>query len=80
MDELVPAREGADLLIAKAYTAEPSPAVRYHLDWATLRRHLPRIAPRRVLLTHMGPDMLARTVPPDSGCEAAEDGLVVAIP
>jgi ribonuclease BN (tRNA processing enzyme) len=74
VEALVPAARDADLLIAEAYTAERP--VRYHLDWATLRQHLPEIAPRRVLLTHMSPDMLGRA--PD-GYEAAEDGLIVAI-
>ena len=74
VDTLIPAAKHADLLIAEAYTAERS--VRYHLDWATLRQHLPEIAPRRVLLTHMSPDMLGRA--PD-GYEAAEDGLIIAI-
>jgi len=71
---LIDAAHGADLLIAEGYTAERS--VRYHLDWATLRQHLSEIAPRRVLLTHMSPDMLDRQ--PD-GYEAPEDGLVIAI-
>jgi ribonuclease BN (tRNA processing enzyme) len=74
VEALVPAARDADLLIAEAYTAERP--VRYHLDWATLRQHLPEIAPRRVLLTHMSPDMLGRA--PD-GYEAAEDGLIVSI-
>jgi ribonuclease BN (tRNA processing enzyme) len=72
VDALIPAAHGADLLIAEAYTAERP--VRYHLDFATLHRHLPQIAAKSVLLTHMSPDMLART-PED--CVAAEDGLRV---
>jgi ribonuclease BN (tRNA processing enzyme) len=74
VDALIDAARGADLLIAEGYTAERP--VRYHLDWATLRRHLPEIAPHRVLLTHMSPDMLDRA--PD-GYEAAKDGLTIAI-
>ncbi|MCJ2068923.1 MBL fold metallo-hydrolase [Methylobacterium sp. J-030] len=74
VDAIIPAARSADLLIAEGYTAERP--VRYHLDWATLRRHLPQIAPRRVLLTHMSAEMLGHH--PD-GYEAAEDGLTVAI-
>lgn len=74
VDALIPAARGADLLIAEGYTAERS--VRYHLDWTTLRQHLSEIVPRRVLLTHMSAEMLARQ--PD-GYEAAEDGLTVEI-
>jgi ribonuclease BN (tRNA processing enzyme) len=69
VDALLPAARGADLLIAEAYTAERS--VRYHLDFATLHRHLPEIAAKSVLLTHMSPDMLGRT---PEGCVVAEDG------
>jgi ribonuclease BN (tRNA processing enzyme) len=72
VDALVPAARGADLLIAEAYTAERP--VRFHLDWATLQEHLPEIAAKSVLLTHMSPDMLGRT--PESA-EKADDGKVV---
>jgi ribonuclease BN (tRNA processing enzyme) len=72
VDALIPAAREADLLIAEAFTAERR--VRYHLDWATLRQHLPEIAAASVLLTHMSPDMLGHT--PESGAKA-EDGCVV---
>lgn len=74
IDSLVPAARDADLLIAEGYTFERP--VRFHLDWASLRAHLPELHPRRILLTHMSPDMLART--PD-GYEAAEDGQTIAV-
>ena len=69
VDALIPAAKGADLLIAEAYTAERP--IRFHLDFATLQRHLPAMAPKSVLLTHMSTDMLGRTL---EGCRAAEDG------
>ncbi|ACL60939.1 MBL fold metallo-hydrolase [Methylobacterium nodulans] len=72
VDALYPAGREVDLLIAEAYTAERP--VRYHLDWATLRKHLPAMAAKSVLLTHMSPDMLDR-IP--EGCTAAEDGGVI---
>jgi ribonuclease BN (tRNA processing enzyme) len=72
VDALIPAAHGADLFIAEAYTAERR--VRFHLDWATLQRHLPEIAAKSVLLTHMSPDMLGWT--PEVG-EKAEDGRLV---
>jgi ribonuclease BN (tRNA processing enzyme) len=72
VDALISAARGADLLIAEAYTAERP--VRFHLDWATLQEHLPEIAAKSVLLTHMSPDMLGRT---PEAAEKAEDGLVV---
>ena len=72
VDDIIPAGRGADLMIAEGYTAERP--VKFHLDWATLRARLPEIAPKRLMLTHMSPEMIARE--PD-GYIAAEDGLVV---
>ena len=72
VEALVPAGREADLLIAEGYTVErPVP---FHLSWAALRARLPEIAPRRLMLTHMSPEMLAHR--PD-GYIAAEDGLVL---
>jgi ribonuclease BN (tRNA processing enzyme) len=75
-DALITAGRGADLLIAEAYWYERR--VRFHLDYATLREKLPLIAAKRVVLTHMSPDMLGRVKELD-GCEAADDGLEVEI-
>jgi ribonuclease BN (tRNA processing enzyme) len=72
VNALIPAAQDADLLIAEGYTAERP--VRFHLDWATLKARLPEIRPKRVLLTHMAPEMLERE--PD-GYEAAEDGMTL---
>lgn len=74
VDALVSAGQGADLLIAEAYTFERS--VRFHLNWQALRLHLEAIGAAKVLLTHMSSDMLGR-VP--EGCMAAEDGLSLEI-
>lgn len=75
VEALVPLGRGADLLIAEGYTIERP--VRFHLSWATLRRRLPEIAPKRLLLTHMSPEMIAHD--PAGGYEAAEDGAVLEI-
>ena len=72
VEDIVAAGRGADLMIAEGYTVERP--VKFHLDWATLRSRLPEIAPRRLMLTHMSPEMIAHE--PD-GYIAAEDGLVV---
>ena len=74
VEDIVAAGRGADLMIAEGYTVERP--VKFHLDWATLRRRLPEIAPKRLMLTHMSPEMLAH--PPD-GYIAAEDGLVLTL-
>lgn len=74
-DALAEAAGGADLFIAEAYFMDK--AVKYHLDYATLSAHLPGIGAKRVILTHMSADMLARRHTLD--CEAAEDGMVVSV-
>ena len=74
-EALIPAARGADLLIAEAYTFDRK--VKFHLDLQTLLAHRKDLQAKRLILTHMGPDMLARlgTLP----CEYAEDGKIVEI-
>lgn len=57
-DTLVETGRNADILIAEAYFYDKR--VPFHLDYMTLAKHLPQIAPKRVLLTHMNENMLAR--------------------
>jgi ribonuclease BN (tRNA processing enzyme) len=70
-DALLEAAEGADLFVCEAYRFDRR--VPYHLDWATLRANLDRLRCRRVVLTHLSQDMLARRGEVDLPC--AEDGL-----
>ncbi len=74
-ENLVVAAGAADLFVCEAYTFERK--IRYHLDYRTLQQHLPRIGCRRVILTHMGPDMLSHLA--DAEMEHAEDGQRVAL-
>ncbi|NVN99494.1 MAG: MBL fold metallo-hydrolase [Geobacteraceae bacterium] len=74
-DELIEAGRDADLLIAEAYFFEKK--IRGHLDLATLIEHLGLIQPKRLILTHMGRDMLERL--PNLSFETAYDGKVVEI-
>ena len=63
----------ADLLIAECYFhAKPVPA---HMNYPVLKRHWGELGARRVILTHMGPEMLA--VADEVPEECAYDGLVV---
>jgi ribonuclease BN (tRNA processing enzyme) len=72
-DTLVPLARDADLFIAEAYTYDR--IVKNHLSLSTLEAHLPEIAPKRLILTHMSDDMLGRL---DSLRHiAASDGLIV---
>jgi ribonuclease BN (tRNA processing enzyme) len=76
VDALLDVGRDTDLLMSEAYWYDRK--VRYHLDYATLREKLPLIGAKRVLLTHMSPDMVQRG-PNFDGCEAASDGLVIDI-
>ena len=72
-EALIPAAQDADLFIAEAYFHDKK--IRHHLDWQSLAPHLPAIRPKRLILTHFSPDMLARLG--DLPVEAAEDGKIV---
>ena len=74
-DALIPAAHGVDLLIAEAYFYDKR--IPMHLDLASLRAHLDELRPKRVVLTHMSADMLARV--PELDIECAEDGLVLEV-
>ena len=73
VESLVPAAKGADLFIVEAYFFDKK--VKYHLDYATLRGRLEEIGAKRVVLTHMSAEMLARRAEVDLEC--AEDGLTI---
>jgi ribonuclease BN (tRNA processing enzyme) len=69
-ESLIGAARGADLFIAEALVYDKR--VKYHLDLATLLQHRARLDCRRLVVTHMGEDMLARL--DGLPVEAAEDG------
>jgi ribonuclease BN (tRNA processing enzyme) len=72
-ETLIPAARDADLFIAEAYYYDR--IVKNHLSLKTLEAHLPEIKPKRLILTHMSDDMLARL--DRLGYMAASDGMVV---
>jgi len=74
-DELIGAGSHADLLVAEAYFFDKK--VRFHLDLASLLEKLPLIQPKRLILTHMSEEMLARmgTLEHETAC----DGKVVEV-
>lgn len=74
-EALTRAAHGADLFITETYGFRM--AVPYHLDLTTVHRHLPRMKAKRVILTHLGPEMLDNT--DQTGLEIAHDGLVVEV-
>jgi ribonuclease BN (tRNA processing enzyme) len=74
-DRLIAAAAGADLFIAEAYFYDKP--VRFHLDYVTLARHRAQLGCKRLIVTHMGPDMLERVA--ELPVEAAHDGLEVSL-
>lgn len=72
-ETLVPAARDADLFICEAYYYDR--IVKNHLSLVTLEQHLPHIQPKRLILTHMSDDMLARAG--SLSYETASDGMTV---
>jgi len=63
----------ADLFICEAYTRDKPVAT--HMALNLLEQHLPEIRPKRLILTHMGNDMLAHRA--ELPYETADDGKIV---
>jgi ribonuclease BN (tRNA processing enzyme) len=74
-DSLVAASEGADLFVAESYVYER--LTRNHLSYAALVENRHRLSARRIVLTHMSPDMLAHAGDVPETC--AEDGMVLTL-
>jgi ribonuclease BN (tRNA processing enzyme) len=74
-ESLVPAARDTDCFVCEAYTFDRK--LRFHLDYATVRAEAERFRARRIMLTHMGPSMLARRA--EAEFECASDGLVVTL-
>lgn len=72
-DDIARAARDTDLLIAECYFHDKP--VRWHLNYPDIVAHAGRVGARRLILTHMSREMLARadSVPE----ECAHDGLVV---
>lgn len=69
-DALLDVSRGADLFIAEAYRYER--LVRGHMDYVTLMNRYGETGAKRLVLTHMGHEMLSMCGKAD--CECAEDG------
>lgn len=67
--------EGSDLLISECYFhAKPVP---FHMNYPAIREHRDELRTRRLILTHMGPEMLAMADQVPEEC--AFDGMVVEV-
>ena len=74
-ESLIEAARGADLFVCEAYMFDRP--VRFHLDYKTIEAQAERLGARRIILTHMGRDMLAREA--EARFERAHDGLVLTL-
>ncbi len=74
-DRLIAAAAGADVFVCEAWSLRPGVPV--HMDVETLRARRAELDCARIVLTHMGEDVLAAL--PIEGFEAAEDGMVIEI-
>lgn len=78
VESLAEAARGVDLFITECFAYEKE--ARYHLNWRTIEAKLPGIMARRVLLTHMGPEMLANQHHVSQpGVQIAADGMKVVL-
>ncbi len=74
-EELSKASHDADLFIAECYLHDRT--VTGHMSYPDIQRHKQDFAAKRMILTHLGPDMLASSGLVDEQC--AEDGLVITL-
>jgi ribonuclease BN (tRNA processing enzyme) len=74
-DDVARAARGADLLIAESYFYDRP--VRWHLNYPDIVAHARGAGARRLILTHMSREMLARAA--DVPEECAWDGMVVTL-
>ena len=74
-DTLLEVADGADLFVCECNGFDKQ--VPGHLDYRTLSEKLPLLGCRRLVLTHMGEDMLVRVGELD--VEAAQDGMVIGL-
>jgi len=74
-DDVAQVARGADLFIAECYFYDKP--VKWHLNYPTIAAQRPTLGAKRVILTHMSREMLARAA--DVPEECAHDGLVVTL-
>ena len=72
-DTVIEIGRDADLFICEAYTRDKP--IQTHMALSTLEEHLDQIKPKRLVLTHMSNDMLARAA--EVPYETAADGKIV---
>ena len=74
-ESLIEAADAADLFICEANFFKTK--VKWHMDYQTLMSHRDELNCKRMILTHLGEEMLENLK--DLEIEVAEDGKIVAI-
>ena len=74
-EDVARAARGADLLIAECYFHDKP--VKWHLNYPDIAAHAGRVGARRLILTHLSREMLARAADVPEQC--AHDGLVITL-
>jgi ribonuclease BN (tRNA processing enzyme) len=74
-DSLIELAADADLFVCECVGFDSAPP--HHLDYRVLQAHRDALTCRRMLLTHMGDDMLRRAA--EVEIETAHDGLMVSL-
>jgi len=78
VDSLLTAANGADLFIAECFGFNESKG--FHMTWQEIEGHLDQLGSKRILLTHMGTEMLEkRGEIREPRVLVAEDGMIVDI-
>jgi ribonuclease BN (tRNA processing enzyme) len=74
-EALVALASDVDLFICEAYSF--AKAIPYHLSYQALKAHRSEITARRVVVTHVGPDLLEHRLEVDE--RIAEDGMALSL-
>ena len=76
VESVVEAAKGADLFIAECFGFDE--VLGYHMTWRDIEKNLDRLGAKRVLLTHMSTQMLAkRSEVHELRVTVAEDGMII---
>ena len=76
-DALIEVSRAADLFVCECLHTLPFP--NFHIDYQTLLSKRPQLSCRRILLTHLGAQMLARAAAGELELECADDGMKIAL-
>ena len=76
-DALIEVSRAADLFVCECLHTLPFP--NYHIDYQTLLSKRPQLSCKRILLTHLGAQMLARAAAGELELECADDGMKIAL-